>query len=173
MSIYVKETTLSQLPLMPFNIQPKDPILATCQTLIFVNPLVLVESYGGDRSIPLSDTGIVQMSLPPFGHGVSKIAHILGQCPQIQSLHIYTTGSPGRLDLGQDTLTNETIEHYAWELQSWFSGLPSYVTPSLTLGHCNVGDGMKGITLIDQLRILTGCHIRCLCSETGRHLQLV
>ncbi|NEQ98582.1 MAG: DUF4347 domain-containing protein [Cyanothece sp. SIO2G6] len=176
MSIHIKETTLSHPALMPFNIYRRtDPILATCQTLILINPLVLADPriIDGDREARFVDTGVVRLALSPFSKGVLQITHLLDQCPHIQALHIYTTGNPGRLDLGQDILTSETMERYAWELQSWFSCLPSYINPTLTLGHCHVGDGPKGIAFIDQLRHLTGCHIRCLCSSTGHHLQLV
>ncbi|MEB3230847.1 MAG: DUF4347 domain-containing protein [Leptolyngbyaceae bacterium] len=190
MSIYLKETAINETglkepsfnetrlghsTLMLFNIESHDPILTNCQTLIFINPLIWADlnSMGCDRPSRFPDGGSVQIPLSSFNHGVSHIAHILEQCPQVRSLHIYTTGRPGRLELGRDVLTNKTIERYAWQLQSWFSGLPSYVTPTLTLGHCNVGDGLQGIRLIDQLHHLTGCHIHCLSSANGRHLQAV
>ncbi|NEO34721.1 MAG: DUF4347 domain-containing protein [Symploca sp. SIO3C6] len=144
-------------------------VLSTCHTLLFVYPSADLSGL----SVDLSQGGMVQIILGHHSNGIEQIAAVLAQCPHVRSVYIHTTGGPGKLQLGQLTLTAHNIERYSWELQSWFAHLPSFFQPSLILGGCNVGDGAKGIMLIDKLRHLTRSHIRCTHSSSRCHLQLV
>lgn len=143
-------------------------LLENCHTAVFVSPEF--EPQGG-----LSSTlpGVVSTVLSPHSDGIQQIARILADCPNVQTVHIYANGEPGKLILGNIHLTAETIEQYAWDIQSWFGYIPSFVRPSIILDGCKVGDGEKGSILIHRLHHLTNSHITCRQSSAQRHLQLV
>lgn len=116
---------------------------------------------------------VVSAVLPSYMNGITEIAMLLAQCPNVQTVHIHANGEPGLLMLGNVALTAKTIERYAWDIQAWFGFIPSFIQPSLILDGCNVGDGVEGRALVDRLHHLTGCHITCRQSSSPRHLQLV
>lgn len=115
----------------------------------------------------------VSAILPSHTNGITEIATLLAQCPNVQTVHLCTSGKPGQLNLGSVVLTADTVERYSWDIQAWFGFIPSFVKPSLILDGCNVGDGEEGRALIDHLYHLTGSHITCRQSSASRHLQLV
>ena len=143
-------------------------LLQNCHTAVFVTP-----GFEPQNSVSPSLPKIVSTTLSPHDNGVMQIARVLAYCPQVPTVYIHANGEPGQLILGNVHLTVDTIDQYAWDIQSWFGAIPSFVQPSLVLNGCKVGDGEKGNALIHRLRYLTGSHITCQQSSAQRHLQLV
>ena len=143
-------------------------LLQNCHTAIFVS-----HEFDGQRGVSSQLREDLSITLSPHSNGVQQIAQVLAQCPQIRTVHIYAEGEPGTLILGNVHLTAGNIDQYAWDIQSWFGFIPSFITPSLILDGCKVGDGEKGVALIHRLHHLTGSHITCQQSAARRHLQLV
>lgn len=143
-------------------------LLQNCHTAVFVSP-----EFQNRGALASSFPKIGATVLSPYRNGVEQIARGLAHCPQVRTLHICATGEPGKLILGNVHLTVDTVDRYAWDLQSWFGFIPSFVRPSLVLDGCKVGDGREGAELIYRLTHLTGSHITCRQSSARRHLQLV
>ena len=142
-------------------------LLQNCHTAFFIG-----HEFNRQGDLP-SLRGNLSISLSPHGNGVQQIAQVLTECPQVHTVHIYTGGEPGKLILGNVHLTADTIDQYAWDIQSWFGFIPSFIKPSLILDGCKFGDGEQGVALIHRLHHLTGSHITCRQSSIRRHLQLV
>lgn len=143
-------------------------LLQKCHTAVFMSP-----EFSPQCSLSSSLPNLVSTILSPLHNGVEYIGIVLANCPQVQTVHIYAAGEPGKLILGSVQLTTDTIERYAWDIQSWFGSIPSFVRPSLILDGCKVGDGKEGAAFIHQLHHLTGSHITCRQSSAQYHLQLV
>ena len=111
----------------------------------------------GDRD------GIEQITEILHQYSASSISH-----PAFFSLHLVSHGSSGRLDLGNSQLSLETIDRYAWDLQSWFSAFSSpHATPTLLIYGCNVAQGDRGKAFIHQLQLFTGAAIAASETRTG------
>lgn len=81
------------------------------------------------------------------------------------SLHIVSHGSAGCLYLGNSQLNLDTLDRYAWELQSWFPRLDAQ--HSIFLYGCNVAAGDAGSELVEKLHHLTGANIAASSTLTG------
>jgi len=106
--------------------------------------------------------------LKPQEDGIEQISQILRAVvphPNSSSLalHLVCSGLPGCLFLGNTCLSLKTIERYAWELQSWFTTLPS----QLLLYGCQVGAGIAGGEFLQSLHTLTGATIHASTLKIG------
>lgn len=108
--------------------------------------------------------------LDPSRDGVLQITEALQLRPYVTSLHIICHGEPGRLFLGNAQLSLETLERYAWDLQSWFSSRSSN-TPTVLLYGCHVAAGIAGADFLTKLHQLTGAGIAASTSLTGNVAQ--
>lgn len=103
---------------------------------------------------------------------VAQITAVLTQCPQVDQVHIVSHGSAGCLRLGDRPLSLETLDRYAWKLQSWFppaSADPSS-QPMLVLYGCCVAEGAAGAEFVQKLHHLTGATIVASTTDTGSAL---
>ncbi|MBW4661701.1 MAG: DUF4347 domain-containing protein [Drouetiella hepatica Uher 2000/2452] len=113
--------------------------------------------------------GATTLILDAKRDGIAQITAALKQYPEITSLHLFTHGTPGCLHLGNAQLSLDTLDRYAWDLQTWFS--PSLNTlhaiPQLLLYACNVAAGNIGIEFIAKLHHLTGANIAASTTTVG------
>ncbi|NJO74750.1 MAG: tandem-95 repeat protein [Leptolyngbyaceae cyanobacterium RM1_406_9] len=97
--------------------------------------------------------------------GIRQITSVLAKYPDCTDVHIISHGSPGCLYLGQTQLSLDTLNHYTWDLKSWF--ISSSFAPSLLLYGCNVAAGDAGVEFIEKLQQFTGARIAASASPVG------
>ncbi len=73
---------------------------------------------------------------------IEQITTILAQHQGIESLHIITHGSPGKIYLGTTELNSSNIENYSQQLQQWRNALTA--NASIILYGCNVAAEKSG-----------------------------
>lgn len=103
--------------------------------------------------------------LEPTQDGVEQIAQILSDRRNLRSLHLFSHGSPGTLDLGTARLSLETLNQYADQLRCWARSLAA--DAEILLYGCRVALGDVGQAFIDKLATLTGAAIAASSTVTG------
>lgn len=96
--------------------------------------------------------------------GVAQITQALAGS-QADSVHLICHGAPGLLKLGNAELSLETLDRYAWDLQSWFAD--NSTATSLVLYSCNAATGDAGSELIGRLHQLTGATVHASKQPVG------
>ncbi len=81
----------------------------------------------------------------------------------IESVHIFTHGDEGALQLGATTLTADNLTGFSDELASWGESQ----TGDVLLYGCDVAKGETGNAFVDQLAALTGADIQASNDTTG------
>ncbi|MBE9179966.1 DUF4347 domain-containing protein [Oculatella sp. LEGE 06141] len=97
--------------------------------------------------------------------GVAQITRALAGYSQFDSVHLVCHGAPGLLKLGNSELSLGTLEHYAWDLQSWFAAHSA--TASLVLYSCNAAAGDAGSEFVERLHQLTGATLHASDKPVG------
>ncbi|HEY9661700.1 MAG TPA: DUF4347 domain-containing protein, partial [Allocoleopsis sp.] len=123
-------------------------------TLVVIDPSVTDAQFLASGVL----SGANVLVLESERDGVAQITLALQQHPEITNVHIVTHGSPACLYLGNRQLNLETIDQYAWDLQTWFSSSPDRPT-SLSLYACNVASGDAGYAFLQKLHTFTGANI--------------
>jgi VCBS repeat-containing protein len=95
--------------------------------------------------------------------GVEQLTQALRSRPHIRQLHLIAHGKPGWLQLGNSSLSLETLNQYAPQLQTWFCR-PDV---QLLLYGCQVAAGDAGLEFIEKLSRLTGTRIAASTTLTG------
>ena len=83
----------------------------------------------------------------------------------LQSIHILSHGSSGRLLLGNSAITLENLSQYRQQLSALGSALDN--TGDVLLYGCNVGEGERGVHFIKLWAQLTGADIAASTTLTG------
>ncbi|MEZ2228224.1 MAG: DUF4347 domain-containing protein [Microcoleus sp.] len=96
---------------------------------------------------------------------IEQITTFLAQHQGIESLHIITHGSPGKIYLGTTELNSSNIENYSQQLQQWRNALTA--NASIILYGCNVAAEKSGHQFLTQLHQLTGANIAANSQPTG------
>ena len=97
--------------------------------------------------------------------GVEQISNILTQYENISALHILSHGDSGLIQLGNVQLSQQNLERYRRELESWGSALSDQ--GDILLYGCNVAAGTLGIRFVDRLAGVTGADIAASTDLTG------
>lgn len=113
-----------------------------------------VEEYASTAAAVRENTNIHY--LDQAGQPIQDIEAILRNYKGVESVHLVCHGSPGRLHLGNMTLSVETLEQYRQQIASWFQHLPPV---QLILYGCEVGKGKIGERFLAMLRELTQARI--------------
>ncbi|MCV6591189.1 MAG: DUF4347 domain-containing protein, partial [Marinobacterium sp.] len=98
--------------------------------------------------------------------GLQQITDTLAHYSGIESLHIFSHGSPATLQLGSSSLTEESItRQYQAQLNQWQQAL----TPEadILLYGCNVAEGEQGQAFVEALSQVTGADIAASDDLTG------
>jgi uncharacterized repeat protein (TIGR01451 family) len=96
---------------------------------------------------------------------IGQITEILGQCTNINTLHIVSHGQEAALKLGLTELNIYNIETYSSQLQQWGKALGK--SGSILLYGCNVATGESGIKFVQKLSEITGANIAASKNLTG------
>lgn len=97
--------------------------------------------------------------------GASFISDTLAQYAreQVESVHIFTHGLAGSVQLGGITLSADNVTGYSEDLADWSQS----ITSDVLLYGCNVGEGAAGQAFVQQLADLTGADIQASDDLTG------
>ncbi|WP_341735371.1 FG-GAP-like repeat-containing protein [Microcoleus sp. CAWBG640] len=98
-------------------------------------------------------------------NAIEQITTILDRHQDIETLHIITHGSPGKIYLGATELKSSNIENYSQQLQQWRNALSA--NASIILYGCNVAAEKSGRQFLTQLNQLTGANIAANSQPTG------
>lgn len=103
--------------------------------------------------------------LPPDRDGVTAIAeHLLGRT-DLQGIHIVSHGGPGRLYLGNMTLTVEELAERQQDLATWSKALGPQ--GDILLYGCDVAQGVEGIRFVNRLSHILTAGISASDDPTG------
>src|SRR6476469_6564751 len=130
-------------------------------SIVILDPTVPESKYIAQGIKPGTATYILE-SQPD---AVEQITTFLAQHTGIESLHIITHGSPGKIYLGTTELNSSNIENYSQQLQQWRNALSA--NASIILYGCNVAAGKSGHQFLTQLHQLTGANIAANSQPTG------
>ncbi|MEM8502624.1 MAG: PA14 domain-containing protein [Cyanobacteria bacterium P01_D01_bin.1] len=112
----------------------------------------------------LSNKQIVQ--LPSETNGVEEITQVLSGYQNLESIHIFSYGNSGTLQLGDAVLSQAFMSEYSDELQSWGEALIS--EGDVFLYGSNVAAGTVGAAFVDQISQLTGADVAASDDITGQ-----
>jgi Ca2+-binding RTX toxin-like protein len=97
--------------------------------------------------------------------GIEQIAEVLASQTGISEIHIVSHGSPGLLQLGNTTLSWDTVDAYSSLLQTWAKALTC--DAGILLYGCSVAADNIGEAFIQRLSELTGAVVAGSAKPTG------
>jgi Domain of unknown function (DUF4347)/Bacterial Ig-like domain/FG-GAP-like repeat/RTX calcium-binding nonapeptide repeat (4 copies) len=143
----------------------KNPFVASTNnqlsSIVILDPTVPESDRLADGIKP--DTAIYILENKP--DAIEQITSILAQHQGIETLHIITHGSPGKIYLRTTELNSRNIENYSQQLQQWRNALSA--NASIILYGCNVAVGKSGHQFLTQLNQFTGANIAANSQPTG------
>lgn len=128
--------------------------------------LVVIDAAVEDAATLVSGVldGAIAVILDADRDGVEQLSDLLKQYSSIRQLHLVAHGSPGWLQLGNGSLSLETIALYSSCLRRWAIDAPEL---QLFLYGCHVAAGDAGQELLDRLSELTGAAIAASTQAIG------
>jgi len=97
--------------------------------------------------------------------GVEQISSALKGYSGLASIQIFSHGSEGSLQLGNTTLSHETLSTYAEQIAAWNAALGE--EGDLLLFGCDVAGDAEGKAFVQQLGQLTGADVAASTDLTG------
>ena len=97
--------------------------------------------------------------------GVEQITQTLSQYDSLSSVHIFSHGNPGSLQLGNRSLDSDSIDQYSAQLSQWGSALLGKA--DLMLYGCDLTGSESGLSLVQQISDLTGADVAASEDTTG------
>ncbi|MCT7996856.1 DUF4347 domain-containing protein [Laspinema olomoucense] len=145
---------------------PEPPIPAThplpeSRTLVFIDSGVSEQQTLLDALAP--DTEVIR--LDGDRDGIEQIIEAIAGRTGIDSIHLVSHGSSGRVQLGTTQLDAETLDAYLPQWQILRGSLSEGA--DILLYGCNVGTSDTGITFLQKLADLTGADIAASNDLTG------
>ncbi|MGI0491216.1 Calx-beta domain-containing protein [Alkalinema pantanalense CENA528] len=104
--------------------------------------------------------------LNPYKDGFAQILQTLVNHPELTEIHIFSHGSPGHLYLGNEILTEASLDHYTEEALAIAARHPE-LPMNWVLYGCNLAQGEIGQAFLHKLQQLTGANIAASVSPTG------
>ncbi|MFZ4289705.1 DUF4347 domain-containing protein [Variovorax sp. HJSM1_2] len=98
-------------------------------------------------------------------NGLTAITQALQTLGQVDSIQIFSHGAAGQLRLGNSTISSDNIQSLAATLATWGAALTT--DADIQLYGCNVGAGLAGRTLVDNLARFTGADVAASSNNTG------
>ncbi|HIK56728.1 MAG TPA: DUF4347 domain-containing protein [Synechococcales cyanobacterium M55_K2018_004] len=109
--------------------------------------------------------GVKIIVLNPNQDGITQISTALRGLSNIDSLHIFSHGEDGSIDLGSTRLSNSTLDAYRSDLQQWASALSQ--NADILLYGCNVAASEVGAAFLQRLSQLTQADVAASNNLTG------
>ena len=118
-----------------------------------------------DRLISQVDPQTKVVILQPNQNGIDQISKSLGECCDVDTVHIISHGAKGTLYLGKSILNSENIHLYIESIQQWGKCLSA--DGEILIYGCQVASGKEGKEFVRQLHQLTGANIAASETLTG------
>ncbi|OUJ13570.1 DUF4347 domain-containing protein [Acetobacter okinawensis] len=129
--------------------------------------VVFVDSRVADwqaLTASLPDTvGVVVVS--PDRDGMALVSQVLSEQHELQSVNFLTYGQSGEVTLGNSTINAATVMASSAQVTGWGDSLAS--GGQILFWGCDVGQGVDGKALVDDLHTLTGADIGASTDKTG------
>ncbi|MCH7599527.1 MAG: DUF4347 domain-containing protein, partial [Myxococcales bacterium] len=100
--------------------------------------------------------------------GVAQITETLARYQELDAVHIVSHGSEGAIQLGNVSLSSDTLDLYTNALASWSNALSA--DADLLLYGCDLAAGADGAAFVDSLAELTGADVAASIDATGEAL---
>jgi len=130
--------------------------------------LVIIDAALPDYTSLLSglQPGLDVLVLDPHQDGIQEITAALTRYTNLESLHIFSHGFSGGVQMGRSLLSTDTLSRYADALQQWAGALSAEA--DILLYGCDVA-GLTGMAdpFLGQLADLTGADIAASSDLTG------
>ncbi|MCA9797566.1 MAG: DUF4347 domain-containing protein, partial [Candidatus Eremiobacteraeota bacterium] len=121
----------------------------------------LIESLRTSRSSRYFDILVVYES----ESGLEQLAQFIDGHEPWQAWHIFSHASPGALQLGSDTVTQDHLERAPNQFSSWAEALTG--SADILLYGCDLAATEQGLAFIDTLATLTGADVAASDDPTG------
>ena len=131
-------------------------------------PIVFVDSAVDDHEALLKDaaSGAEVVFLKPGHDGIEQIAAVLATRSNVPAIHIVSHGDAGQLQLGNATLTTESMAgEHADELTTIRRALSE--SADILIYGCNFGQGEAGYDAANRLSKFTGADVAASDDPTG------
>ena len=109
--------------------------------------------------------GTVSFVLNSEQDGLDQISNILATYKNVNSLHLFSHGSAGQLQLGNTILNSDNMAEYSNELADWASSFTQ--NADILLYGCNVAGDQAGIDFIQDIAEFTGADVAASDDLTG------
>ncbi|MEM6253280.1 MAG: Ig-like domain-containing protein, partial [Cyanobacteria bacterium P01_D01_bin.156] len=131
------------------------------------NQLVVVDAGIGEYTELVEGLGAsaAVLILDPTVDGISQIDSAISQFQSLDAVHIVSHGNAGQLQLGSTQLNSETLAVYKDVLEGWDDVLTD--TADILIYGCNVAEGERGQSFVQQLSSTTGADIAASVDLTG------
>ncbi|MBE6087592.1 MAG: DUF4347 domain-containing protein, partial [Clostridium beijerinckii] len=131
------------------------------------NEILFIDSTVKDYDIFMREVkpNVVPIILDASKDELSQIISILKNKKDIRVIHIISHGESGKVFLGNDTLSVDTLDKYSSELNIIGNSLSK--NGEILLYGCDVAKGEKGVELIDRLAQKTGASVAASDNITG------
>ncbi|MGB3494050.1 MAG: DUF4347 domain-containing protein [Elainellaceae cyanobacterium] len=129
--------------------------------------LVFIDSQVDDYQHLLSgiQDGFKAFTLNSLHHGVEQITRHLKDFSNLESLHIITHGQPGQILLGDRWLGSDAPSSVWQQVREWSSSLAQQA--DIFLYGCQVGQGDRGLSLLNNLKQWTGANVAASSTLVG------
>ncbi|MGB5764923.1 MAG: DUF4347 domain-containing protein, partial [Sedimenticolaceae bacterium] len=101
--------------------------------------------------------------------GIDQIAQVLAGQQGIDAIHIISHGAAGQIQLGGGTLSTDSLDGYAGQLNDWGSALAD--SGDILIYGCDLAADGQGRALVNAIGILTGADVAASVDQTGHVAQ--
>ena len=139
--------------------------IRNAETIVFVDPAVEGYSQLLEGRVDRTDPTTLVVILDAERDGVREITRLLSYAHDVNAVHILSHGDVGTLQLGNTTLSSDSMDRYARQLASWNNAFSA--DADLFLYGCNVAQGQWGMALVAELGDVTGADVAASVDYTG------
>ena len=125
------------------------------------------ESIVADIQKNNSSTDVAIFYLDAHRNGIEQITAALAQYDNLDAIHIISHGSAGAVEIGQTTLSQETLFQYEDDLLAWGKALG--MDGDILLYGCDIAADPKGQLLMEQIAQLTAADVAASDDITGHN----
>lgn len=115
--------------------------------------------------LPADTSRVTVVLLDANADGIEQLSDVLVDYDDISALHVLSHGAAGIVSLGSASLSNESLERYRAQLESW--GRAMNATGDILIYGCSVAQGDVGISFVDRLSGVTDADIAASDNLTG------
>jgi Domain of unknown function (DUF4347)/Domain of unknown function (DUF4082) len=131
-----------------------------------VRTIAFVDSHVADFENVLANIkSDVTVLLDPTKDGVGQITDVLGHYQNLTGVEIVSHGNVAEVQLGNSSLSSNSLSQHANELQQWNKSLASGA--DILLYGCYIAAGAAGQTFIQDISSLTGADVAASNNLTG------